>query len=138
MPETVEDRLKLMPKLEGMMERWGVTPDDILLDPLVFPLAVNEAHAKVYLETTMELHRRYPDYHIVGGIDNVAHGLPAAKTLGLSLLAMFLGAGADAAMILLDARVSAFLKAFRALKGEDEYCADLIEAFREGAFTVVE
>lgn len=138
MPDTAEDRLRLMPKLEGMMARWDFTPDDILLDPLVFPLAVNQSHANVCLETTMELRRRYPAYHIVGGIDNVGHGLPAQKTLSLSMLAMFLGAGADAAMILLDDRMSAYLKVFRALKGEDAYCAKLIQAYREGAFVGVE
>ncbi|MEL7610641.1 MAG: dihydropteroate synthase [Bacillota bacterium] len=133
MPKTVEDRLRVMPKLDKVVEEYGVDKKDVLLDPLVFPLSVDSENCNIFLETVRRLRCEYPEYSISCGLDNMSYGLPEPELLNVMMLGMIAGAGQDYVMIKMTPAVSAYLKALQALTAVDEYCIEYIEAYREGA-----
>lgn len=134
MPDPAEDRVRLLPNVDQLVRTYGFQPEDICLDGLIFPQAVDTGYWLSFVETVRRVHAARPQYRISGGIDNGSHGLPVPEFLNISMLAMMLGAGADTAMIQLSPRVGAYLKALRNLCNEDEYCMDYITAYREGWF----
>jgi 5-methyltetrahydrofolate--homocysteine methyltransferase len=65
-----------------LTEAYGVAPEDILWDPLVFPCASGDKNyigsAKHTIDAIHELKRRWPRTRTILGISNVSFGVPAA------------------------------------------------------------
>jgi 5-methyltetrahydrofolate--homocysteine methyltransferase len=65
-----------------LTEKYGVAPEDILWDPLVFPCASGDKNyigsAKETIDAIHELKRRWPRTRTILGISNVSFGVPAA------------------------------------------------------------
>ncbi len=65
-----------------LTEKYGVAPEDILWDPLVFPCASGDKNyigsAKYTIDAIHELKRRWPRTRTILGISNVSFGVPAA------------------------------------------------------------
>lgn len=133
MPKTVEDRLRVMPKLDKVVEEYGIDKKDVLIDPLVFPLSVDSENGNIFMETVRRLRREYPEYGISCGLDNMSYGLPEPELLNVMMLGMIAGAGQEYVMIKMTPAVSAYMKALQALTAVDEYCIEYIDAYREGA-----
>jgi 5-methyltetrahydrofolate--homocysteine methyltransferase len=114
----------------------GIPLDDIYVDPLVFPLGTDSQSAQATLEAIGQIMQRFPGVHTICGLTNVSHGLPARKLVNRTFLVAAMGRGMDAAIVdPTDRDLVAALYAARAVFGRDDYCMELIEAFREGAFS---
>ncbi|MEA2646379.1 MAG: 5-methyltetrahydrofolate--homocysteine methyltransferase [Chloroflexota bacterium] len=80
---TTENKLKVAERSHQLLtEKYGVRPEDIIWDPLVFPAATGDdnyrASAPHTINAVTELKGRFPGTRTVLGISNVSFGLPEA------------------------------------------------------------
>ena len=134
MPKTVEDRLRLMEKVEQISERYQVPKQDMFLDCLVFPLALDYRNGQLYAECIQAIRREYPGYRFTCGLNNISYGLPNEPLLNNAFLLFLLAMGQDCIFLDIDRVSGAFLQAAKAILGEDEYTMDYIQAYKEGKF----
>jgi len=144
MPSTVEDRLRNYDKLLPKLVRAGFSYNDIYLDPLVFPAAVDVQNSKLALDSIRALREKYgPDIHFTPGISNVSYGLPKRKWVNLVFTYICIQHGCDGGIVdprhintdllaSLDTDSKAFLLTKALLMGEDEFATDFILAVRKG------
>lgn len=63
-----------------LTEKWGLAPEDIIFDPLVFPVGTGDAQYIGAAEETIEgirlIKEKYPNTLTVLGVSNVSFGLP--------------------------------------------------------------
>lgn len=133
MPETAEDRLRVVDRLWEGLTKAGVRPEDIFFDPLVKPIGVDTRFGMQVLDTIREIHLRYPGAHTTCGLSNISFGLPHRKLLNRAFLIACMTCGLDSAVLdPLDADLMALLIATRAVLGRDQYCKGYITAYRQG------
>ena len=88
-----------------LTENYGVAPEDILWDPLVFPCASGDKNyigsAKHTIDAIHELKRRWPRTRTILGISNVSFGVPAAGREVLNAVYLYHAsrAGLDLAIV---------------------------------------
>jgi 5-methyltetrahydrofolate--homocysteine methyltransferase len=133
LPAGAEQKVELASQLVERLTRAGIALDDIYVDPLVFPLGTDSQSAQATIAAIGAIMARFPGVHTICGLTNVSHGLPARKLLNRTFLVGAMGRGMDAAILdPTDRELASALAAARAVYGQDDYCMDLIEAFREG------
>jgi 5-methyltetrahydrofolate--homocysteine methyltransferase len=132
-PNTAEDRVSTASRLVERLTAEGFVLDDIYVDPCVLPISTGPEHGKALVEATGQIKARYPGVHLSAGISNVSFGLPVRKLLNQVLLLLLMAQGLDAAIVdPCDPQLMMIVRAAEALLGRDEYCANYIQAFREG------
>jgi 5-methyltetrahydrofolate--homocysteine methyltransferase len=96
----VADRL-----IRDLVDNWGMSIDDILVDALTFPIATGQEETRrdglETIEAIRELKRRYPDVNTTLGVSNVSFGLnpPARVVLNSVFLHECVQAGLDSAIV---------------------------------------
>lgn len=132
-PNTLAGRTRNVDFLVKHLTEGGVAPDDIYIDPLVFPVSTNNEAGVHVIETIRYIRETYPQVHTTCGLSNVSYGLPARKLLNRAFLVLCMGAGLDAVIAdPLDQGLMSLLYASEALLARDEYCANYISASRQG------
>ena len=106
MAVTRERKLAVAKRSYGLLTgKYGVPPEDIYWDPLVFPCATGDAQyvgsAVETIEGVRLLKAEFPRTHTVLGISNVSFGLPAAgrEVLNAVFLYHCTQAGLDLALV---------------------------------------
>ena len=67
------------------------------------------------------------------GLSNISYGLPGRKFLNRVFMVMAIAKGLDGAIVdPLDRRMKANIIAAEALAGKDDFCANLLKAYRAG------
>ena len=130
MPQTLEDRLRLMPVVETVAKEYGMEKSDMYLDALVFPLATDGESARNFISCVRALKEAYPAYKTSCGLNNISYGLPAGELLNISFFHLLCAAGQDCAFVELSDAFSGFIAALDALNGKDENCMEYIGAWR--------
>lgn len=135
MPNTAEDRMRVVKSLHAKLTAAGVAEDDIYFDPLVKPISVvGEAGVEV-LETIKLIKQDYPKVHFACGLSNVSFGLPGRKILNRLFVVQTMALGMDGYILNpTDKGMMGFINASRALLGQDDYCGDYLNSFRSGAY----
>lgn len=100
MARTLDDKLSIADKLFKLLVDNGFNPDEIILDPLVFPLTT-DIHPYESIRAITELKTKYPQSPIILGISNVSFGIPGKtrSILNSVYLQLALDAGLDIAII---------------------------------------
>ena len=133
MAQTADDKLRMAAQLVERVTAAGVPPDDLFIDPLVYPISTDTASA---LETLMAIERiqhAFPEVHTTCGLTNVSYGLPARRLVNRCFLVAAIGRGLDAVILdPTDRKLLGALKASLMLMGQDDFCMSFIKAFREG------
>jgi len=133
MPETVEERLAIAERIYAVVEEYGITPERLFFDPLVFPLSTSTKSGLVFLDTVRGIKERWPAVKTISGLSNISFGLPKRKLINRVFLTMALCAGLDAAIMdPLDKQIMATVKAAEVLLDRDYFCANYLAAFRKG------
>ncbi|MCC6197402.1 MAG: dihydropteroate synthase [Burkholderiales bacterium] len=133
---TAGQKIALADELIARLTGAGVALDDIYVDPLVFPLGTDSQSARATVDAIGAIMERHPGVHTICGLTNVSHGLPARKLINRTFLVTAMSRGMDAAIVdPTDAQLISAMYAARAVCGRDDYCMELIEAFREGVVT---
>ena len=128
-------RLDVACTLIDNLTKEGVALDDIYVDPLTFPIGTGNEVAMAMFDIIEKVVARYPGVHIIAGISNVSHGMPARKLLNQAMTVLCLGKGLDAGIIDPNDRyLMALIYAAEALLGQDDFCMNYIMKSREGAF----
>lgn len=131
--DTVQSKVEAASRLVERLTAGGIALGDIYVDPLVFPVATDSGAGAAAIAAISEIMRSFPGVHTICGLTNISHGLPARKLLNRSFLVAAMSAGLDAAILdPLDRELMASLLATNALLGHDDYCTELLRAYRAG------
>jgi len=136
-PSSIEERLVACDKIMEGLSAAGVSPGQILFDPLVLPISVDSEQGMITLRTLAEMKSRYPEAGTVMGLSNISYGLPQRKVINRGFLLMAAYAGLNAVIVNpLDVKMMGFVRVAEMLMGNDPYCKRYLRAHRKG--TVVD
>lgn len=134
-PKTGEKRLEIFEAIMQKAHEYDIAPSRLHIDPLVEMLCTSEDGINTILEVIREIKSRYPAVHVTGGASNISFNLPARKFVNQAFLVLAMGAGMDSAIINpLHKHMMGLIYATEALKGNDEYCVEYINGYREGLY----
>lgn len=125
-PETAEGRIQVAKKILRTAARYGIGPEDIIIDGLCMTVSSDSKGALTTLET---LRRVRDELHgkTVLGVSNISFGLPQREIINAAFFTMALHDGLSAAII--NPNSEAMMRAyysFRALSDLDAQCGDYI------------
>lgn len=133
MRESALELVEIAEKLAGRLLDSGVAAEDIFIDPLIRPLSTDSDSGKIALETIAGIRAVLPDVNIVCGLSNISYGLPRRAHINRAFLISAMAMGLNAAILdPLDKKIMSLYYAANAVLGEDEYCMDYLDAYREG------
>lgn len=131
--DSAEAKIELAARLAEEVRGAGIPPDDLYIDPLVYPLGTNTTSAMATLDAIAAIMNKFPGVHTVCGLTNVSHGLPCRRLVNRTFLVSAVIRGLDAAIMdPTDKQLYSALTAALAVAGKDEFCMDYIRAFRAG------
>lgn len=137
MPTTAAERLEAADELIGLLTKAGLKPENLFVDPLVQPVAVDICMGKAVLDAIRGIKARHPMVKTLCGLSNVSFGLPERKHINRVFLSLAMHSGLDAAILdPTDLRLTAAIKTTDMLLGRDEYCTAFIEAYEKGQFAL--
>lgn len=138
----IKRRVSIADEILKSAEKFGISMENIFIDPLAKPVSTEPEQAKMFLETVKIFKSK--GIKTVGGLSNVSFGLPRRALINAVFLKLAREAGIDAAIIdptetliqkvlsgnKLDSEKSKFAE--DAILGKDSYSMAYITAFREG------
>lgn len=135
MPETAEDRMRVVRALYQNLSQAGVADDDIYFDPLVKPISTGDSAGTEVLETIDLISREFPQVHKICGLSNVSYGLPNRKVLNRLFLVQTMTMGMDSYILdPLDRVMMGSVYGGQALLGKDPYCMNYLTVHRKGLY----
>ena len=127
-----ESKMELAVELVDRLLEAGLSTDDIFVDPLVFPVAVNPESAFNTILAFEAIHKKYPGIHTICGMTNVSHGFPARKLINRAFVTGAIARGLDGAILdPTDRELMSAIYAAEAVFGRDEFGLNFIEAFQD-------
>ena len=125
-PDTAEGRIDIAMKILDEASKYGISPKDIIFDPLAMTVSADKNAALTTLATVRKLTGM--GYMTSLGVSNVSFGLPARDFVNATFFAQALENGLSAAIInpYSTQLMTAYLT-HRVLHGLDDNCADYIE-----------
>lgn len=134
-PKDAEGRVANFRRLLEKMDEYGVKPDQVFIDPLVETLGTNENAFLTFGEVCRQAKEICPSIHITSGLSNISFGLPVRKMINMAFMVLCMEAGMDSAIVdPLNRDMMGVIYATDALLGEDEYCMEYLDAYRENLF----
>ncbi len=133
--DTAEAKVRMAEQLVEKVIAAGIAPEDLYIDPLVYPVATNSLSAMATLNAIEQIMTQFPGVHTTCGLTNVSYGLPGRKLVNRTFLAAAIVRGLDCVISdPTDKMLFGTLRAALMIAGRDEYCIDYIAGFREGRF----
>ena len=134
-PKNAADRLKVFDKIMAKAKEFGINPNRIHIDPLVEMLCTSENGIETNREVISTIREKYPTIHITAAVSNISFNLPVRKMLNLGFTVLAMSYGLDSAILDPTNRdMIGLIYATEALLGQDDYCMEYIEAYRDGKF----
>lgn len=127
-PATPDARLKVAEAILEAASQHGLTPEDILFDPLVMAVGADHRAGAVALETAHVI-RRELGVNMTAGASNVSHGMPERELLNTVWLGLLIQAGVNAP-ICNPLKNGLAVRAADLLLGFDEWGMTYIQAYR--------
>ncbi len=134
-PETPEKRLECARKIVSAAADYGISRDDVVIDPLAMTVGADPGAVKTTL-TTISLIRDELGVNMCLGASNVSFGLPDRHALNAGFLPMAMAAGLTSAIMSTARPVVDAVRASDLLLGHDEWGANWIAAHRARQSTV--
>jgi 5-methyltetrahydrofolate--homocysteine methyltransferase len=133
MPETTDQRMVIADQLVNGLVKNGVPIENIYVDPLVQPVATNNAFGVEFLQAVERITQAFKGVHTMCGLSNISFGLPERKFINQTFMVMAIARGLDGAIVNpLDARMMGSIITAETLMGRDSYCMSYLKAFRAG------
>ena len=131
-PKTAERRVENARKLIAILRENGSADQDIYIDIVVEAAATGWDAPQTALEAAQALRGEFPDVHLLVGLSNVSFGLPRRGVINETFLACAMARGVDAAIMdITNPSMKLHLRAAEMLFGQDEYCMEYLNAYRE-------
>lgn len=127
-PKDADGRVKIAGRILEEAAKFGIPPEDVIIDPLVLTVGAESQAGAVTLETIKRLRSEF-DININVGASNVSFGLPERDTINAAFLAMTMGAGATCA-ITDPIKFTRVMRAVDLLRGKDAYAARYVKYCR--------
>jgi cobalamin-dependent methionine synthase I len=119
-PEDADKEVSIARTMVDVLIKEGISTNDIFIDPLVRPIAVDHDAANLFLESLEKIKKALPEIKTIAGISNVSYGLPKRESLNRALLVLALSRGLDAAILdPQDREIMAAIHSTQALVGQD-------------------
>lgn len=125
-PDTAQGRLRVAEKILKEAEKYGIGPENIVVDALTMTISTGADNARITLDALRTIKEKFGVCTTLG-VSNISFGLPKREMINASFLAMAMHSGLDAAI--LNPSSAAMMRAFRtscAVLGYDENCAQYI------------
>jgi 5-methyltetrahydrofolate--homocysteine methyltransferase len=136
MPETADQRMAIADKLINGLVKNNVALENIYVDPLVQPVATNNAFGAEFLQAVDRITQTFKGVHTMCGLSNISFGLPERKFINQTFMIMAIARGLDGAIVNpLDARMMGCIITAETLMGRDSYCMNYLKAYRAGKLT---
>jgi cobalamin-dependent methionine synthase I len=136
MPETADQRMAIADQLINGLVQHQVALEDIYVDPLVQPVATNNAFGVEFLQAIERITQTFKGVHTMCGLSNISFGLPERKFINQAFMVMAIAKGLDGAIVNpLDARMMGCIITAETLMGHDSYCMNYLKAYRAGKLT---
>ena len=144
MPTDANDRVENIGRILEIALTKGMAEEDIFVDPLMFPIAVDSNYGNHVFEAIERIRADFGnEIHIAGGMSNVSFGIPKRSIVNDAFLHLAIEAGADAGIVdpittsakrsmNIDIESRPTKLAMDLLLGNDEYATKYIAAFRAG------
>lgn len=111
----------------------NIAVDRLFIDPCVTTLATTGDSLLSFNEAVRMIKADFPEIHITSGLSNISFMMPFRKGINTQFLALAMSAGMDSAIMdPIDLAMRNTLYATDALLGNDEFCMNYLDAFREG------
>ena len=134
-PADVEGRMDVFHAIMAKANEYGIAPNRLYIDPLVETLGANPEALETFCETTRLIKEEYPTIHVIGAVSNISFGLPVRKMINIPFMVLAMQAGMDGGILDPTNRdMLGVIYATEALLGEDEYCMEYLDAYRENLF----
>lgn len=134
-PKSGEQRMEVFSAIMEKAKEYKIDPSRLHIDPLVEMLCTSEDGINVILDVIRKIKKAYPTIHVTGGASNISFNLPARKFVNQAFLVLAMGAGMDSAIINpLHKHMMGLINATEALMGNDEFCINFINGYREGLY----
>ncbi len=131
MPNTVDERLKIVEELLSIAEDYDIDKNNLYIDPLIRPLSAEQAQAEIVLSAITSIKDKF-GLKTIAGISNISYGLPGRFILNAFFLNLCFQHGLTAAIIDPSIKIiQSSIRSFSVISGKDEYCMDYIKAWRE-------
>jgi 5-methyltetrahydrofolate--homocysteine methyltransferase len=144
MPADAQERRENVGRIVQMALSSGMEKEDIFVDPLYFPIAVDSNYGKHAFEAIEGIRAEFGnEIHIAGGMSNVSFGIPKRRLINDVFLNLAIKSGVDSGIIDpmttsaerslnvdLDTRPAQL--ALDLLQGNDDFAMNYITAFRAG------
>lgn len=135
MPETANDRMRVVKSLYAKLKEAGIPNGDIYFDPLVKPISSVDTAGEEVLGTIKAIKAEHPDVHFMCGLSNVSYGLPHRKILNRLFVVQTMALGMDGYILNpTDKGMMGTIAASQALLGQDAYCTNYLAAYRNGLY----
>lgn len=146
MPQSAEERVRNASRMVDAAIEKGIALGDIYVDPLMFPISVDQNFGNHVLDAIRQLRQKYgPEIHITGGFSNVSFGLPCRKLINDAFAVLAIEAGADSGIVdpvandlrhvfTIDQSSLPFQHAKTMLLGGDPDCRAYLKAYRKKLF----
>ncbi len=128
-PPTAEGRLKVAEKIVNTAAKYGIKRRDIVIDALTLTVSAQQTESRETIKA-LKLIKEKLGVKTVLGVSNISFGLPRRELVNSTFFALALNNGLDACIInpCAEAMMDTY-RAYRALSGIDEGCADYIESY---------
>ncbi|MFC2063022.1 dihydropteroate synthase [Chloroflexota bacterium] len=98
-PESVEKRLSACDLIMNHLARLGIKAEQVLFDPLVLPISVDQTQGMVTWRTIEKIKSEFPGARTVVGLSNISFGLPNRRLVNRAFICMAASAGLDAVIV---------------------------------------
>ena len=144
MPDDAQDRIDNLSQIMEHVQKAGIPLSDVYVDCLAFPIAIASTYGNDYLDAVAGIREKFgPDIHITGGVSNVSFGLPKRRLINDVFVHLAIERGLDSGIIDpiptsiqkimdIDTDSEPVRLALDMLLGNDDYCLNFIQAFRDG------
>ncbi len=134
-PKDHQKRIGFAMELVAAADEFGLSPDELYLDPLILPCNVAQDHGPEVLETLRQVKMlSNPAPKTILGLSNVSQNTVEDKRdiINRTYAAMAMGAGLDAAIMdANDDELVATVATGRILLNQDIYCDSYIDVFKQ-------
>ncbi len=129
-PETAEERVKIIENLYKKAIDYGFKNEDIIVDPIVLTISTSQKNGEETIKAIKMI--KSMGLNTVIGLSNFSFGLPGRALLNRTFLANAIFNGLDSAILNpLDKEMINIIKASDAISGRDKGLSNFVSIFRD-------
>ncbi len=132
-PNSADKRVENAGKIFAKIMEYGMSPDQLFLDPIVMPLKFMQDQAREILKGAAQFQLfSDPPCHIVCGLSNISNGTTHKKLINRVFAAMLIANGLDAVILdVMDEELVNTILTADLIMNKGIYADSYIEAFRK-------